>query len=193
MHITHGSKAIPARLLSLLEPYLGATSMVLAGGAVLADLMNVAQAEVMEVKDYDFFVLDPNVVYGVYSKLRPYEVSSSEYNVTYDVDGLKVQVMAGHIGHSISHMFADFDLTVCEVATDGRHVFWSDAALEDIINWKVRVSNTSKPYSTLMRLIKYNHKRGFQCDMQEYKLLCECMSKETLQSDPYYNGHLGSF
>lgn len=73
---------------------------------------------------------------------------------------IKVQIIAKYFP-TVEDMFADFDFTVCEFATDGRTIVTTEEAVRDLKDGVLNVRRDSPALGTPYRLIKYATDYGF--------------------------------
>lgn len=81
------------------------------------------------------------------------------YSFTIPVQDLeyKIQLINRRTYRQASDLIKDFDFTVCQVATDGKYLFHSDAALKDIDENRLALAEDGRvaPVNIARRAVKY--------------------------------------
>lgn len=145
-------------LLEMLPPLSLKWGPWLAGGAVRRMMQG---RTIDDDGDVDFFFSDASEYLKFEKALSDYEeLHASGRAKTYMVNGLKVQIIKRKFYKNLKEVFGDFDFTVCQVATDGKQVAYTQTALEDISENRLRIAPIGRISSLTVvgRLIKYvNH------------------------------------
>lgn len=83
------------------------------------------------------------------------ELAAGTYDITDDTHSLKIQAIKKYYPSSLRELFATFDFTVCQFATDGKILVATKAAIEDCdLNRLVMVPDTPRK-ATALRILKY--------------------------------------
>lgn len=99
-------------------------------------------------------------------------VFSKTYDFTIEHKGIEskktVQLIQFVFKDKASEIIDTFDLSVCQIAFDGKRVVTCDGVLDDIKNKRIRVNvnKISQPGSTLKRFVKYAS-RGYSISMED--------------------------
>jgi len=159
-------------LLEILPPISIKWGPWIAGGAVRRILQ---QRVIDEEGDVDLFFSDAGEFLKFDRALSSYElVHSSGKAKTYMVNGLKVQIIKRRFYDDLKTLFADFDFSVCQVATDGKKIAYADEALQDIKDNRLRFANVGRisPLTVVGRMVKYvGH--GFTPDPGLFRIIVE--------------------
>jgi len=75
--------------------------------------------------------------------------------------GQLVQLSTSHLYPTPEELVLDVDLTICQLATDGQHLYYSATALYDLSRERFGLGCINYPPLTLLRIFKYGC-RGFR-------------------------------
>lgn len=154
------------KILDILPPLSLKHGPWLAGGAV----RRLVQGKSIADGDMDFFFTSKAEWQKFYNALRDFEVlHKSEAATTYMVEGIKVQLIKRLFYDNLDKLFADFDFSACQVATDGKALAHGPDAVQDINNNVLRFAAVGRiTKKTVMgRFLKYlNH--GFMPDNEVF-------------------------
>lgn len=144
-------------LMELMPPLSLKFGPFLAGGAV----RRILQGKAIDDGDVDLFFTDAADWLKFDKVLSSYElVHSSGKARTFMVNGLKVQIIKRKFYKDLGELFGDFDFSVCQVATDGKRIAYTQTALEDINAGVLRLAQVGRvsKLTVVGRMIKYiNH------------------------------------
>lgn len=159
------------KILDLLPPLSLKHGPFLAGGAV----RRLLQGRAVDDGDLDFFFTHIGEFKKFERIMNDYErVHASAQASTYLVDGIKVQLIRRRFYENLGFLFGDFDFTVCQVATDGKQIAYSNRAVEDINNMTLRFAEKGRvTKSTVVgRMLKYV-RHGFTPEPGLFKMIVE--------------------
>jgi hypothetical protein len=117
---------------------------------------------------YDILFPDRNTPKCKYSishntdNAKTFSVEIEDKNITANKI-YKVQAICRWFPESAEHLFNDFDWTVCQFISDGRHIWATQAAIEGINSNQIILAPTSKREIKATRLMKYLA-YGFEAD-----------------------------
>jgi hypothetical protein len=122
---------------------------VVAGGAALRWFQNQA------VEDHDIDIWFPNedarLNFYLHDK-NSRVVHDSKNATTYLVDTTKIQLIKNPYT-SIMDLVKSFDITVCQIATDGNTWYYSDDFISDLKHRRLRISSLCE--NSIRRVFKY--------------------------------------
>lgn len=90
-------------------------------------------------------------------------VRENEHNITYEVDGRKVQLIK-KLWESPEKVIDDFDYTNCQLITDGVSIWVGEYTMWDLARMKLRIHRIHNVQASLRRLIKYTKQGFYACD-----------------------------
>ena len=128
----------------------------LAGGAIRRALMGKPPA------DFDFFFASQEQYDEVYAKLGEPRYTN-KFNATFDVEGMKVQIIMHKFFADVDELIDSFDYTICQFVWDGEGLHYPSVALIDAINERLVVHKITYGISSMRRLIKYTSQGYHAC------------------------------
>lgn len=152
------ARNFPSVITDILHIFYG--DLILAGGSLRSYLNSEP------VDDYDLFLFDSDkfdivknylVKYGFRIKFECPEKKL----LTLKHRNIKIQIISGLQVNNVENLLDSFDITVCQLATDGLYLFvYNKQVLKDLKNKHINFHKLQYPAATLGRILKYN-KKGY--------------------------------
>lgn len=147
---------------SMLYGSIGNGGVWLAGGALRRTVIG-------QPLDSDLDVFFKNAT--AFKDLRYYyeqvvglEPKDKQNNVTFNVNGYKVQLIHNRYWETPEQVIDDFDFTNCQLITDLDSVWVGDYTMYDIARMRLRIHKIVNPITSTRRLIKYCKQGFYACD-----------------------------
>lgn len=116
------------------------------------------QGKSLEEGDIDFFFRDSKSWLEFTKALEDHElIIATKRAKTYNVNGLKVQMINRQHYESLDKVFQDFDFSVCQIATDGKNLACTKQGQRDIQDGLIRFApqGTVAKHTLVQRMAKY--------------------------------------
>lgn len=120
---------------------------------------------------------------GIYLKMET--ENALTYEVTLGNQTIKLQLIRTRYAPTLEELWKGFDITVCEVATDGHYIMASDQAVQHLAENKLALTNKSNGGNLPLRIIKY-HMRGFEASSEDLKWAAQQIANGELEWDTDY-------
>lgn len=106
------------------------------------------------------------------------ESKKTEHHVELVKDKLKIQCINFMYYDKVEDLLDSFDFTICQFATDGKHLYTTPMALWDLARKRLVINKITFGVATLRRLIKYQKQGYYACSGALTQLL------EAIADDP---------
>lgn len=139
-------------------PALSVSGPWLCGGAVRRFVSNVPLDS-----DFDLFFSSKeqhDQVVDWMKKKKAKLLSSNDFNTTYLLNELKIQLIHINYYENIAEVLESFDFSLCKFGFDGEDLTLGDWTLWDVARKRLVPENITYATSTLRRIIKYTN-QGF--------------------------------
>lgn len=108
----------------------------------------------------------------------------SRFASNFLIAGQKIQLINFGFYENIQKMFESFDFTICHFACDGEYFYYTEDAVQDTVEKKLRIDGTIRPVTGLKRIIKYTQ-QGFKLDNQQIKQFFQSIRTTTPEEDDF--------
>jgi hypothetical protein len=129
----------------------------LGGGAAL----ELYTGDFHKIKDWDIFSQSIKVVDLLAKKLKDLGFENTKYTEwgeTFEKSGVIVQLITKYYAPDPQYLFDAFDLSTCCFASNGRYLYYTAQASEDVAEKKISCVRSKNPISAIKRIARYGQK-----------------------------------